>query len=147
MIKLLPILFVLSLLSSASGRKIKFTDCNHGEVKEIDVDPCNKEPCMFKKGQTATLTVKGIPSNSTDKGQLKLYVLVSDIPVEFPGIEPDICRHVKCPIIAGNEYTVVLKIKIEDYFPPMTSVITAKATGPTDQDLILCASAPAGIED
>jgi hypothetical protein len=102
---------------------------------------------MFKKGETATLNVTGVPSRSTDRGQLKLYVMLQDTPVEFPGIEPDICKYMQCPVIAGKEYHVSLKMKIEDYFPTITTNITAKATGPTEDDTILCAWAPAGIID
>ena len=145
----LPSLFLTAFIASASCMKlINFTDCYHGEVKAIDVIPCDTEPCMFKKNTTVTLKVSGTPSRDAESGQIKLFVDLNGVPVEFPGIEPDICKHVECPVKSGKSYTVPLILKIEDYFPAIMTKVTAKATGPGGKDdLILCASAPAGVTE
>lgn len=56
------LLLTLALIVTVSGRKIKFDDCGNGEVRSVDVDPCEKEPCQFKKGQEVTMTAVAVAS-------------------------------------------------------------------------------------
>ena len=56
------LLLTLALIVTVSGRQIKFDDCGNGEVKSVDVDPCDKEPCQFKKGQQVTMTAVAVAS-------------------------------------------------------------------------------------
>lgn len=56
------LLLTLALTAAVSGRLIKFDDCGNGEVKSVDVDPCEKEPCQFKKGQEVTMTAVAVAS-------------------------------------------------------------------------------------
>lgn len=79
------LLLTLALIVTVSGRQIKFDDCGNGEVKSVDVDPCDQEPCQFKKGQEVTMTAVAvaskyflnIPTVVTESFLLRFWILSS----------------------------------------------------------------------
>lgn len=77
-------------------------------------------------------------------GSLKVTVELGGVEVEYPGIEPDICKIVSCPIKKGEKYQIVYKLTAEDYFPDMTTRMKWDVQG--DSGRLLCASSIVGIE-
>lgn len=138
---------VLFLVSSSSCRQIKYNDCGSGEVKSIDVVPCDADPCMFKKGETVNITSKIVPTRDAEKGELKVTVLVGGVEVDYPGIDPDMCKYVKCPVKKGQEYTAFIQMKVEDYFPEMKTTMKWMATGTKGEGTLMCATAEAGVKN
>lgn len=55
-------MITLALVCVVSARQIKFDDCGNGEVQSVDVNPCESEPCKFKKGQEVTMTATAVSS-------------------------------------------------------------------------------------
>lgn len=110
----------LCLALGAQSRHIKFEDCGQKEVLWVDVDPCKKEPCMFKKNSVVHVTSKVTSRKAVASGTLKATVLLGDVEVEYPGIEPDICKLVSCPIKAGDTLVVNMDVEVADYFPSVS---------------------------
>lgn len=119
------ILFTLSILflSSTLAKEISFTDCGAGEIKKVTVEPCESEPCMFKKGEKVTITATGVSSKDSPSGQLKVTVNFGGVEVDYPGIDPDLCHKVDCPIKKGQKYTLTYELDVEDYFPDVSSLV------------------------
>lgn len=65
------IIITLALFYVVSCKKIKFDDCGSGQVQSVDVDPCESEPCKFKKGQEVTMTAVAIAGESLSSEWLK----------------------------------------------------------------------------
>lgn len=111
------------LFEVTSGRKIAFTDCAAGEVHSVDVVPCDKEPCMFKKGTNVTMTAEGVSSKGAESGELSVTIELGGVEVPYPGIDPDICHKVKCPVVKGQHYSIQYEILVQDYFPAVSCLI------------------------
>lgn len=108
------------MFETTSCRKIAFTDCGNGEVHSVDIEPCDKEPCLFKKGTTVTVIAEGTASKGAEGGEVLVTVDLGGVEVPYPGIEPDICKYVQCPVKQGNDYRIVYKLLVEDYFPEVS---------------------------
>lgn len=55
------VLLAVTLVTLAVGgcqaiRLTQWTDCGSKEVEWVEVDGCDREPCVFKKGQSVKLT-------------------------------------------------------------------------------------------
>jgi len=143
--KLFIVLLSLAV-ASVSCKVIQFENCGDTtSVKTVDVVPCDVEPCTFKKGTVATMTASGVFPADAPSGTLKVTVDLGGVEVEYPGIEPDICKKVTCPVKKGQEFSIKYDIHVEDYFPEM--VTTMKWDVTSDSGRLLCAKAKVGIKD
>lgn len=115
------VVLVACLALASECRKIQFNDCGNGEIESVDVNPCDAEPCLFKKNTIVHVEAAGHATKDVAAGSLKVTVLLGDVEVEYPGIESDICKLVSCPIKKGDHYTVKLDIEVADYFPSVSS--------------------------
>ncbi|RWS05503.1 group 2 allergen Sui m 2-like protein, partial [Dinothrombium tinctorium] len=97
-----------------------------GEIKSVDVTPCDSDPCSFRKGQTVTVTGKFVANRNTPTAVLKATVDVGGIPLEYPGIDPNACNSLPCPLQKGREYSMTLRVKSEKYFPTVGIVLKHK---------------------
>lgn len=111
---------VLCLTVACESRKIEFKDCGQNEVKSVDVDPCDAEPCHFKKKSIVHVSSDVVSSKDVASGTLKVTVLLGDVEVEYPGIEPDICKLTSCPIKKGDPFTVKMDVEVASYFPAVS---------------------------
>lgn len=113
---------ILCLALTAESKRIKFKDCGQKEVQWVDVEPCSKEPCTFKKNTIVHVSSQVNSRTSVAGGTLKATVLLGDVEVEYPGIEPDICKLVSCPIKSGDSFNVKMDIEVADYFPAVSAL-------------------------
>ena len=117
---------LLSLALAGDARRIQYKDCGSGEIQWVDVDPCDKEPCMFKKNTIVHVSAEVLAKKDVSSATLKATVLLGDVEVEYPGIEPDVCKIVKCPIKSGDRFTVNMDVEVADYFPAVSSSFPRK---------------------
>ncbi|KAI1278368.1 Mite group 2 allergen Gly d 2.02 [Halotydeus destructor] len=139
----IQLLFIL-LASSSWAKRISFTDCGKGEVKWVDVSPCDNEPCMFKKGTNVTMIASIIANQDTETASLEVTVDILGIPVDYPGIDSNLCDKVSCPIVTGKQYEATYVIFADDYFPSLKTEMTWDATGSAGN--MFCAKAMVGID-
>lgn len=55
-------------------------------------------------------------------GTLKVTVELAGIEVEYPGIEPNVCKieGVDCPIVKGKHYELKYTLEAKSYFPAVS---------------------------
>lgn len=107
-------------LIEAGAKTIRHTGCGGSRVLSIDVNPCETEPCMWKKREVAHMTAVVISSVDSKGGNLTVTVDLDGLEVEYPGIEPDICKKVQCPIRKGRIYNMTYDVYIEEFFPEVS---------------------------
>lgn len=136
-----------ALLVNVYAKDIKFEECSDvkGVVQKVDVEPCTEEPCRFKKGETVKMSATVKPKEKVEAGKLSVTISMEGIELEYPGIEPDICKKVSCPVEAGQEVTAQYDITAEDFFPDMLIDMKWEAKDSNDKT-IFCALAKVGIE-
>ena len=66
--------------------------------------------------------------------------------IAYPGLEPDVCKVIKCPLEAGKKYDLKYELPVQDFFPSMSTVMKWSVKDDNDNE-ILCASANIEIED
>lgn len=163
---MLSLLLLSFLLIEAGTKSIKHTGCGGSRVLSIDVTPCETEPCMWKKREVAHMSAVVISSVDSNGGILQVTVDLDGLEVEYPGIEPDICKKVQCPIRKGRIYNMTYDVYIEEFFPEVCSscsflisvskshllsiqtetIIKWVVMGSGGEGVILCASALVGIK-
>lgn len=133
-------------VASVSSRNIRFTECGaQGTVQTVDVEPCKKEPCEFKKGQQVTIQASIVPKEKFENGKLNVVIDMEGIEVEYPGIETDLCKKIPCPIEKGKEVKATYKITAEDFFPDMLTDMKWEAKD-ANEKVIFCVVAKVGIQ-
>src|SRR5688500_17615327 len=133
------------IVTICSGRKIKYTDCSKGEINSIDVDPCNSEPCMFKKGTSVTFTIEGKALKDVNNGQLKVTALFGGNEIDVPGIDKDLCNFLKCPVKKGENFHGRMKLKVETWYPDVITTMKWEGIQGNGEGKLFCASATVGI--
>lgn len=118
----LCVFLILGLTLAVESKRIQFKDCGQKEVQWVDVDPCSKEPCTFKKNSIVHVSSQVKSNKAFAGGTLKATVLVGDVEVEYPGIEPDVCKLVSCPIKSGDTFNVKMDVEVADYFPTVSAL-------------------------
>ena len=82
----------------------------HGQITNLDVDPCPHEPCALPHGKNITLTVTFTPSRSKNGRRVRSLsrVIVKEKIVNF-----DISMHtlIRCWFINVDWFTMIKKIE------------------------------------
>lgn len=142
-------LFVASLaiVAISSAKDIQFEECSGktGVVTSVNVEPCTEEPCKFKKGQQVKMSATIKPKETIDNAQLTVVIDMEGIEVEYPDIESDLCKTIKCPLNAGETATATYEITAEDFFPDMLTDMKWEAKD-KDDNVVFCAKAKVGIQ-
>lgn len=136
------------ILTLITAKKIKFENCGPSTIDYVDIDPCDSEPCKFKHGQVAHIEGQGVSNSDSSTATIKAIVMLDDVPVEVPDIDPDACKIVDCPIVKGKSYKIVYDFTIEDFFPDVITNLTVTVTGDKgEEDIILCIKTQVGVEN
>lgn len=138
----------LALVScNVFAKEIKFEECDGTKdiVQTVDVEPCTAEPCVFKKGEKVKLRATVKAKERVEAATLKVNIEMEGIEVEYPDIEPDVCKKVKCPVEAGSVVTAEYDIVAQDFFPDMTVDMKWEAKD-NNNKVVFCALAKVGIQ-
>ncbi|XP_013407656.1 epididymal secretory protein E1-like [Lingula anatina] len=115
-------------------------------VKSVNLEPCNDELCTLQGGNSYTYYVKFTTERNIEKVYLKAKAdLVVWIPV--PLQDANGCRALsgqKCPLVAGQTYTVAMTINIQEGTPQVRAVIKLEMTAPNDVQ-VFCTEVPAQL--
>lgn len=136
--------------SVAVGKTIDFRTCAKGkaDISSVDVNPCPKEPCVFKKGTTVNTTVTFTPKEQINGGKLEIFGIVGSFKIRLPLDQPHICKdhNLKCPLEAGKEAKFFLSLVVENYFPPVPLKMQADVKDEKGQ-MIICIQFKAKISN
>ena len=144
---ILAIALTFAIVATSSGTHIKFEECDDvlGIIQYVDVNPCNEEPCKFKKGQKVTVEMSIVPKETFENGVLSVVVDMEGVEVEYPDIETDLCKKFGCPLAKGVETKATYELIAKDFFPDMLTEVKWESKD-FNQKVIFCAKAKISIE-
>ena len=126
--------------SVAVGKTIDYNLCAKGyaDISSVDISPCPKEPCVFKKGTTVNTTVTFTPKKQINHGTLEIFGAIGAFKIKLPVDQPDICKqhNLKCPLEAGKEAKFFLSLLVKSYFPPGQVMMQADVKDENQQKII-----------
>jgi len=127
-----------------------YSECDEsslvGKVTNVEVVGCTNDPCELKAGSTATVKLGFIPSANVETFSAKVYGVIGGIPVPFHVPHPDGCADsgVKCPLVAGKEYSYFNTIPVLKNYPRISVKVKWELVTGDDKSL-LCVLIPAKI--
>lgn len=109
------ILVLVGPIHYVSNKKIVFTKCKSegGELEVLDVTPCPKQPCVFKKGTSISCVVTFTPSEEITSSTIELLGRLYGhwIPWHsFDGCEKS--TGMSCPVPSGKTTTFNITINV-----------------------------------
>ncbi|XP_078381693.1 NPC intracellular cholesterol transporter 2-like [Oculina patagonica] len=148
------VILFLSLLafSSALTVPVEYKPCKdvkeYGKLSSVDINPCPELPCVFHKGTNVTAKIKFTPSVTVTNGTLETYGIIGGFRVKFPLPQPKACtgHNLKCPLKAGQEYTLIITLAIQKVFPDTELVAQMDFKLPDNND-VFCFQFPAKIAE
>ncbi|XP_078000483.1 NPC intracellular cholesterol transporter 2-like [Glandiceps talaboti] len=146
----LILVFLVAIATVESKRIVNLKDCasgppGKGAIKSLDLTPCVAEPCKFKKGINATVTVDFIAGENATAAKGAVTGIIADVPVPFPLPHPNACgESLKCPLSEGVAYRYVAILPVKDYYPTLEVVVQWELQDEKDKDLF-CFQVPISI--
>ncbi|KAL1442003.1 hypothetical protein MTO96_001001 [Rhipicephalus appendiculatus] len=84
------------------------------KLLSVEIEPCDTEPCVFKRGNTTSIRFSIDLSmcftapradQDSDTATLDARMKVFGFMVAIPGVAKDLCKYaIQCPIVKGNTY-------------------------------------------
>ncbi|XP_046567391.1 NPC intracellular cholesterol transporter 2-like isoform X2 [Haliotis rubra] len=123
---LLCIAVCATLLFVAQAESINFKNCDaNGTVTSMDVAPCPVQPCVFHKGDNATVKICFTAPASSNNLTAEIDGVVAGIPVKFPMPNPNGCYQsgIGCPISKGQTYCYTNNLAVLPSYPSIRLVV------------------------
>ncbi|XP_055349322.1 NPC intracellular cholesterol transporter 2-like [Paramacrobiotus metropolitanus] len=110
-------------LASVYGKSVHFKDCGSkgGQIQQVIITPCDKEPCTFKRGDTVSVEVdfQASVKSANATFQASAVIFGETIPLALP--QPDACElpNTKCPLTPGTKYEPTEQVQVPQDVPPI----------------------------
>ncbi|XP_031558579.1 NPC intracellular cholesterol transporter 2-like [Actinia tenebrosa] len=141
MAKVFLIACILYVLYLANAEVVKFDDCTggegKGEITQLEVIPCPKQPCELKKGTKVQVKVTFVPHEDLTSAVSVVHGEIGGFPVPFPLPNPDCCKDsgLKCPLKAGQKYVYSSALEIKSAYPAIKVAVKWEMQDPKKQDV------------
>merc|ERR1711962_121329 len=151
MMKFVVFVCLLSVLNLAAAKVVTFNDCSagkgKGELMQLEITPCEAEPCALKKGTTVTVKATFVPHENTTSAESNVHGKVMGFWVPFSPPNPHACVNsgVKCPLVAGQKYEYSAALDIKSLYPSLSVVVKWELQDGKGDD-IYCYEVSAKIE-
>ncbi|XP_015788036.1 mite group 2 allergen Lep d 2-like [Tetranychus urticae] len=100
-------------VACAQARNISFTNCaSNGKIINVNVVPCDSDPCDFEPGQEVKLNGSFVSYKSESNPVLKTEVKMGNSWVQYPDVDTDACKYTSCPVKANNTYAYNVTLKV-----------------------------------
>lgn len=131
MFTLLRLVVFIFLISFVFGENIQVNQCPGNEnlclLEEIRVTPCpqgkNNKPCIFKRGNNASIEFDFIPSFNASHVSVQAYSATFFADLPLAGMDTDGCHFTQCPIKAAESYNLSYNLYLSPYFPAATYTV------------------------
>ncbi|XP_067681886.1 NPC intracellular cholesterol transporter 2-like [Haliotis asinina] len=123
---LLCIAVCATLLFVVQAESINFKNCDaNGTVTSMDVSPCPVQPCVFHKGDDASVKVCFKAPASSNNLTAEIDGIVAGIPVKFPMPNPNGCYQsgIECPISKSQTYCYTSNLAVLPSYPSIRIVV------------------------
>ncbi|XP_074603752.1 mite group 2 allergen Gly d 2.02-like [Brevipalpus obovatus] len=139
--KLVVVVFCLFVCSES--KLIEFEDCGNGQMKDIDVSPCDQEPCLVEGGKPYSIKGFLVSDVDTDKPFMRLQEQSEGKWYNFQGVDTDPCQKImKCPVKAGEKTPFELTVVAGDAIHDMDTNVRVKFYENANREKVIgCASA------
>ena len=116
---------LLLAFAVASSKEISYQSCASsgvGRINYVDVSPCDREPCVFRRGRTETITISFTPNEEITSAKIYAYGYKGflRLPLSLrPG--PDACQGygLTCPLKSFTPAKLEFPVEIKKmYVPP-----------------------------
>ncbi|XP_063040114.1 NPC intracellular cholesterol transporter 2-like [Engraulis encrasicolus] len=131
-------LLLLSLLAYTYAEHVKFSDCGSavGKVVLVDIEPCPKQPCQLKKGQSYSVNVTFSSNVASEGSKAVVHGVIAGIPVPFPIPVEDGCKcGISCPIKTQTTYSYVNQLPVKTEYPSIKLVVEWELRDDSSKDL------------
>lgn len=102
-------------------KDIKFANCGPAGsvVTSVGLSPCSQEPCSFKHGINATVTINFTSDMDVNNVTSLVYgeILGQDIPYPLPKPHACIDCNLNCPLQKGQSYSYINTLPIKKEYP------------------------------
>ncbi|KAL4238775.1 Phosphatidylglycerol/phosphatidylinositol transfer protein [Mactra antiquata] len=117
-----------------------------GTVSYVDLNPCDKDPCVLHHGTNATLALSFLAKENATEANSVVHGIIGGVPVPFP-MPADGCtnHNLKCPIVAGTTIQYNNYIYISPEYPKIRVAVKMEIQDENKQDII-CFIIPLSID-
>ncbi|XP_036398568.1 NPC intracellular cholesterol transporter 2-like [Megalops cyprinoides] len=135
-------LFVL-----ASAEPVKYIDCGSevGKVFSVDIQPCPKQPCELRKGESYAVNVTFNSAVESQTSKAVVHGVIAGVPIPFPIPVEDGCKSgIVCPIQKEKSYSYVNQLPVKPEYPSIKLVVEWELKDDSSKDLF-CIKFPVQI--
>ncbi|XP_031571381.1 NPC intracellular cholesterol transporter 2-like [Actinia tenebrosa] len=120
------VLAVVLAVSSTEAKIIEFDSCGSiirpiiGKVLQIDITPCDSEPCVFRVGANVTAKITFIPEETVQDGLIELVAIFSrGERLPWPLKNPFACEdhNLNCPLKPKEPATAIIQTRVIEDIP------------------------------
>ncbi|KAL3195860.1 hypothetical protein MRX96_015740 [Rhipicephalus microplus] len=132
------VIVLLVGLAFVQCRDIKYQDCgSEAKLLSVEIEPCDSEPCVFKRGNTTTIRFSVIADQDSDTVTLDARWKVFGFMLPIPGVEKDLCKYaLQCPVVKGNTYHGSIDVYVPWFIPSVKTTAQIKLVG--DEGVSVC---------
>ncbi|XP_077509877.1 mite group 2 allergen-like Ixo r 2 isoform X1 [Amblyomma americanum] len=125
------VLVLLIGLASAQRREVEISDCgSKAEIKSIQIEPCDSDPCVLKRGETSNVHFSIVSDQDTETAELSGKFKAWFLWLPIPSFGHDMCDDIlKCPIVKGQTCNGTMPVLISNYAVPMKTSVEFKIAG------------------
>ncbi|CAN7946362.1 unnamed protein product, partial [Ixodes hexagonus] len=118
-----------------------------GQVKQVRVQPCTREPCSIKRGETAIIEVPFKANQDSARLATKISAQVEDLELPLPLLKKDGCRDqgIQCPLSKNREYVFRYRLETKPFYPKLNTTAKLSVTGA--KGVVFCVTFPVCLTD
>ncbi|KAG7510865.1 hypothetical protein JOB18_034015 [Solea senegalensis] len=138
---------LLCLIGFTCAVPVKYADCgsSSGKVVMVDINPCPRQPCQLRKGQSYSVNVTFSSAVESQTSAAVVHGVVAGIPVPFPIPVEDGCKSgIQCPIQKQQSYHYLNSLPVKSEYPSIKLVVEWELRDDQKQDLF-CIKFPVQI--
>ncbi|XP_064471602.1 mite group 2 allergen Gly d 2.02-like [Ornithodoros turicata] len=143
----LAVVYLLTIILLSEARDIKIEKCGGGDVKRVDMTPCDAEPCAVKRGDVAVINIPFTSNQDTTSVKVGISAKLKNVELPLPGADSDGCKNkgLTCPLKKGSSNAFTYKLKIQPFYPKINATAKLHLAG-INGDLF-CVLFPISIVD
>ena len=117
------VLFLLVAFVNANYWKLCDDSGNGVKITDVEITGCTGPPCVFKKGENATVNVKFTSNNDYDHLYTSMCGIILGKCLNLPLADSDECDEgATCPIKKGSKQEITVIVHLDKSFPSVKVV-------------------------
>ncbi|XP_064456655.1 NPC intracellular cholesterol transporter 2-like [Ornithodoros turicata] len=137
-------IFVFCVCYCVVCEPVSFTDCGHGNIRNVTIDTCKKQPCRFKIGTRVPFQATFVAPFPSPMAFNDIHAFIERSKFLLPEPIVDAClHHIRpgCPLRKGQVYTYKFNLLVRHIYPATRATIEYRLTN-REGSVIGCARVP-----